>query len=111
MNSPAAPLADGEYPTLRVAMCQVYTEEWAVDANLRRTLESLHEAKRLGADLAITPECGGPCVIELTYAGGGEYKICRWLSVLAMLGCAMALAIWRNASGLARQTSLLFRPA
>ena len=57
MNSPDALLADGDYHTLRVAMCQVYTEEWAVEANLRRTLESLHEAKRLGADLAITPEC------------------------------------------------------
>ena len=57
MNTSAAPLPNSEYPALRVAMCQVYTEEWAVEANLRRTLESLHEAKRLGADLAITPEC------------------------------------------------------
>jgi predicted amidohydrolase len=36
-------------------MCQVYTEQWAVEDNLRRTLESLREAKRQGADLAITP--------------------------------------------------------
>jgi predicted amidohydrolase len=48
---------ENEYSTLRVAMCQVYTEEWAVEDNLRRTLESLREAKRQGADLAITPEC------------------------------------------------------
>jgi predicted amidohydrolase len=48
---------ESEYSTLRVAMCQVYTEQWAVEDNLRRTLESLREAKRQGADLAITPEC------------------------------------------------------
>jgi predicted amidohydrolase len=44
-------------PSLRVAMCQVYTEEWAIDANLARTLEALEEAAAEGAELAITPEC------------------------------------------------------
>jgi predicted amidohydrolase len=35
----------------------VYTEQWAVEDNLRRTLAALDEAADLGADLAITPEC------------------------------------------------------
>ena len=43
--------------SLRVAMCQVYTEEWAIDANLARTLGALEEAAAEGAELAITPEC------------------------------------------------------
>ena len=44
-------------PSIRVAMCQVYTEAWAIEANLARTLEALEEATAQGADLAITPEC------------------------------------------------------
>jgi len=38
-------------------MCQVYTEEWAVESNLLRTIEALEEAAAHGAELAITPEC------------------------------------------------------
>ena len=44
-------------PQLTVALCQVYTEPWDLGGNLTRTLEALAEAKRQGADLAITPEC------------------------------------------------------
>jgi len=44
-------------PQLNVALCQVYTEPWDLGGNLTRTLEALAEAKRQGADLAITPEC------------------------------------------------------
>jgi predicted amidohydrolase len=57
MSHPILPVSIDEPSTVRVAMCQVYTEEWAVEANSRRLLESLHEARRQGADLAITPEC------------------------------------------------------
>jgi predicted amidohydrolase len=48
---------DGNRPILRVALCQVYTEQWNVAANLERTLAALDEAARQGAELAITPEC------------------------------------------------------
>jgi len=42
---------------LKLALCQVRTEEWAVSENLRRTLSALEEAAARGAQLAITPEC------------------------------------------------------
>jgi predicted amidohydrolase len=38
-------------------MCQVYTEEWAVEANIRRTLEAIDLASEQGAEIAVTPEC------------------------------------------------------
>ena len=53
------PLAVSNSPilSLMVGLCQIKTEEWAVDRNLRRTLEALDEAAAGGAELAITPEC------------------------------------------------------
>ena len=45
------------YSTLKIGMCQVYTEEWAVDANIKRTLEAIDLAANQGAEIAITPEC------------------------------------------------------
>ena len=47
----------GECASLKVGLCQVYTEEWAVAANVERTLEAIDEAARLGAEIAVTPEC------------------------------------------------------
>lgn len=47
----------GNPALLKVALCQVHTEEWAVEDNLRRVMKSLEEAAALGAELAITPEC------------------------------------------------------
>lgn len=47
----------GNPPSLRVAICQIHTEPWAVEPNLRRTLEALESAARQGAEFAITPEC------------------------------------------------------
>lgn len=41
----------------KIGLCQVYTEPWAVEANVRRTIESLEEAGKQGAEIAITPEC------------------------------------------------------
>ena len=38
-------------------MCQVYTEEWAVEANIKRTLEAIDLAAEQGAEIAVTPEC------------------------------------------------------
>ncbi|MBN1672048.1 MAG: carbon-nitrogen hydrolase family protein [Kiritimatiellae bacterium] len=50
-----------EYPpdsaSMRVALCQVYTDEWACAENLARTLAALERAGEQGAELAITPEC------------------------------------------------------
>jgi len=42
---------------LRVGLCQVWTEEWAVEDNTRRALSAVEEAARQGAQLAVTPEC------------------------------------------------------
>ena len=45
------------YSSLKIGLCQVYTEEWAVEANIRRTLEAIDIAARQGAEIAVTPEC------------------------------------------------------
>lgn len=55
MKTPA--LDEPGLPTLRVAMCQIATREWAVAENLAATLAALDEAAAQGAELAITPEC------------------------------------------------------
>ena len=47
----------GSFAVLKVGLCQVYTEPWDLDGNLRRTIAALAEAGRLGAELAVTPEC------------------------------------------------------
>ncbi|MCB9770317.1 MAG: carbon-nitrogen hydrolase family protein [Candidatus Omnitrophica bacterium] len=47
----------GEFAELRVGLCQVETEEWAVESNFDRTLKALEEAASENAELAITPEC------------------------------------------------------
>ena len=36
--------------------------------------------------LVVHPRCEGPCRIEMTYDGGWEYRLCRVLSVLTILG-------------------------
>ena len=48
---------DGEYENLRIGICQVYTEQWAIEDNLKRTIAAIEEAAKQGADIAITPEC------------------------------------------------------
>jgi predicted amidohydrolase len=45
------------YSTLKIGMCQVYTEEWAVEENIGRTLAAIDLASHQGAEIAITPEC------------------------------------------------------
>ena len=47
---------EGNHASFRLAMCQVETEMWEVEANLERTLQALDEAATDGADLAICPE-------------------------------------------------------
>jgi predicted amidohydrolase len=57
LNPKLARHYEGAPATLRVALCQVHTEDWAIDANVKRTMEALEEAAEQGAELAITPEC------------------------------------------------------
>jgi predicted amidohydrolase len=45
------------HPIVKIGMCQVYTEEWTVEANIKRTLEAIDKAADQGAEIAITPEC------------------------------------------------------
>jgi hypothetical protein len=41
----------------------------------------------------IRPSCNGPCKIDLTYTGGAELILCRWVSFITLLALAMTL-IW-----------------
>lgn len=50
-------ISDGSQAVLKVAMCQVYTEQWKIELNATRTLAAIDDAARKGAELAITPEC------------------------------------------------------
>ncbi len=45
------------YATVKIGMCQVYTEEWAIESNIGRTLDAIDLAARKGAEIAVTPEC------------------------------------------------------
>jgi predicted amidohydrolase len=45
------------YSTLKVGMCQVFTEEWKVEDNIKRTLDAIDLSSQQGAEIAITPEC------------------------------------------------------
>ena len=47
----------GKYSKLKIGMCQVFTEEWAIEANIKRTLEAIDLASEQGAEIAVTPEC------------------------------------------------------
>lgn len=42
---------------LRVALCQIYTEKWAAEDNLKRTVAAIEAAAQNGAEIAVTPEC------------------------------------------------------
>jgi predicted amidohydrolase len=46
-----------KYSMVKIGMCQVYTEEWAVEANINRTLAAIDLAAQQGAEIAVTPEC------------------------------------------------------
>ena len=45
------------YSSIRIGMCQVYTEEWKIEDNIKRTLHAIDTAAEKGAEIAITPEC------------------------------------------------------
>jgi N-carbamoylputrescine amidase len=48
---------DADTETLKVGICQVYTEPWDLDNNYKRTLAAIEEAAGKGAEIAVTPEC------------------------------------------------------
>lgn len=43
--------------TLKVGLCQVYTEPWDIENNLKRTILAIDEAAEKDAEIAVTPEC------------------------------------------------------
>lgn len=43
--------------TVKIGLCQIYTEEWQTEANIQRTLEAIDIASDQGAEIAVTPEC------------------------------------------------------
>ena len=45
------------YSTVKIGMCQVFTKEWDVEANIGRALEAIDLASEQGAEIAVTPEC------------------------------------------------------
>jgi len=45
------------FSTVKVGLCQVYTEEWAVEENIKRALAAIDLASEQGAEIAVTPEC------------------------------------------------------
>ena len=52
--------------------------------------------------MVVEPRCSGPCTVELTYDGGAEGRVSRWLSRLALTGSALwillAQILWRKHS-------------
>jgi len=55
METPS--IYEGDYKKLKVGLCQVFTEVWAVEDNVKRTIAAIEKAAEKGADIAITPEC------------------------------------------------------
>jgi hypothetical protein len=65
-----------------VSVQTCYHRGWHARANGNRA-----ESRRDGLGfLVVNPRCAGPCHIELTYDGGWEYRLTRWLSALTILG-------------------------
>ncbi|MGH9661947.1 MAG: hypothetical protein ACRD96_25595, partial [Bryobacteraceae bacterium] len=100
LDDPSAPIAEMSWDGFRRAVIRTtahtgqvvsvqtaYHPGWHARAN-RRPAETVRD--ELGF-LRIHPECQGACEIELTYDGGWEYKLCRVISVLTILGAG----VWR----------------
>jgi hypothetical protein len=69
-----------------VAVQITYDPGWVAEANGKPARIS-----RDGIGLVtIHPDCAGPCEIELSWDGGLERRVCRILSLLVMLGAALA---------------------
>jgi len=57
MTTTSSGASASEHGILKVGICQIYTEQWQIEQNFKRTVETLEEAADKGALLAITPEC------------------------------------------------------
>jgi len=57
VGSKTPDLYEGNPACLKVGLCQVQTEAWAVEENFANALAALEQAAAAGAELAITPEC------------------------------------------------------
>jgi len=74
-----APLQSGQLVSVQVT----YHPGWRAEVNgSRRPVR----ADGIGL-MAIDPQCGGPCTVDLIYDGGTEMRIARAASVAGFLGC------------------------
>ena len=48
--------------------------------------------------MVVEPRCSGPCSVELSYDGGSETFVARWVSRLALAGGLLWILIWRKSS-------------
>jgi hypothetical protein len=46
--------------------------------------------------LTISPQCSGNCQVHLSYNGGAEMRVMRWLSLLTVMAAA-AWFVWKRA--------------
>lgn len=105
LDDPSLPLADMRWSGFRhisirttahsgqaVSLQTCYHPGWHARANGRPAA-----VRRDGLGfLLIEPGCEGPCEIELNYDGGWEYRLCRWLSALTILGLCGYSALARS---------------
>jgi len=54
-------------------------------------------ADKLG-QMVVEPHCSGPCTVELSYDGGAEALIARWVSRIALAGGVLWILLWRKRS-------------
>ena len=51
--------------------------------------------------MVVEPRCNGPCTVELTYDGGWEHRIARWLSPLVLMAGGLWIVwgiVWQRRS-------------
>jgi hypothetical protein len=54
-------------------------------------------ADKLG-QMVVEPRCSGPCTVELSYDGGAEAFVARWVSRFALAGGVLWILLWRKRS-------------
>jgi len=106
LDDPSLPAAELQWDGFRRASIRTAMQKdqlVSVQMNYHRGWHALANGRRAGllrdglGFLVIDPQCGGNCEIALTYDGGWEYKLCRWLSALTILGvCACSVFLFRT---------------